>query len=219
MKPKGLKFPFKWEERKAALHDGVLFVPQHYDKHDEWVLRKFFDNEGKTFVEYCSGNGDWVINRALQSPGSNWIAVEKRFDRVRKIWSKMRNQNVNNLLIVCGEALTFSRYYLQEGSVAGSFVNFPDPWPKQRQAKHRLIQLPFVEQLERVIERGGEAVFATDDPTYRDQMIEEMQRPLWRSSCDAPYYTTEWDEYGSSWFERLWKEKGRSIFYLNFMKI
>lgn len=219
MKPKALKFPFKWEARQPTLHEGVLFVPQHYDRHQDWPFPPLFQNEGKVFIEYCSGNGDWVINRAQQSPEANWIAVEKRFDRVRKIWSKMRNSQVNNLLIVCGEALTFSRYYLKEQSVDGTFVNFPDPWPKQRQAKHRLIQQPFVSELARIVKGGGSAVFATDDLPYRDQMIAQMhQNSSWLSRNEAPFYITAWEDYGSSWFERLWKDKGREIFYLNFRK-
>lgn len=216
MNPKKLKFPFKWEERKPLIHENVLFVPHYYEKHHELSL---FERKAPLFIEYCSGNGDWVIERAKNAPHENWIAVEKRFDRVRKIWSKMRNQQVENMLIVCGEALTFSRYYLPAESADGVYVNFPDPWPKHRHAKHRLIQASFIEELVRIIKKEGSAVYATDDSIYRDQMLLEMSAyPQWQNSLPAPFYQTEWEDYGSSWFEQLWTSKGRTLYFMQFQK-
>ncbi len=221
MRPKDLKFPYTWEERKPAFYKGVFIVPQHYEDHHLWSDdQKIFSSDVPFHLEYCSGNGDWILEKAASHPNIQWVAVEKKFERVQKIWSKMSNRNITNLLIVCGEGLTFTRYYLPKESLAQIFVNFPDPWPKDRHAKHRIIQKPFIDELTRVVVKGGTATYATDDRTYSSQMIEEMKpHTNWKSRFSEPYYTQSWENYGSSWFESLWKEKGRNIFYMQFEKV
>ncbi len=222
MKPKDLKCPFKWETRRPLVHDRVLFVPTYFDRHHEWTFPGFsdpgiFGNEHPVLVEYCSGNGDWVVAKAMEFPGLNWIAVEKRFDRVRKIWSKMKNQGVNNLLIVCGEALTFSRFYLPSSSIDEVFVNFPDPWPKRGHAKHRLIQTPFAEECARVVQPGGNMTLVTDDDDYSQQMIALLTaHQYWASRFPDPYHVTSWPGYGDSFFDALWRAKGCVIRYHQF---
>lgn len=218
MKPKDLKFPFSWKERKPALHKGVFIVPQHYQDHNVWLDDKgIFTKKAPFHIEYCSGNGDWILEKALQYPEQNWIAVEKKFERVQKIWSKMHNLSVLNLLIVCGEGLTFTRHYLPDQCIQAAYVNFPDPWPKERHAKHRIIQKPFIKELSRTVVPNGTITYVTDHGDYKTQMISEMDpHDEWKSNLPSPYYTENWQNYGSSWFEKLWKEKGKNIYYMQF---
>lgn len=223
MKPKDFKCPFKWEDRRPLIHDRVIFVPKYYDRHDEWTLPAFespelFGSHAPIFIEFCSGNGAWIAQKALDHPYYHFIAVEMCFERARKIRSKIHNFNLNNLMIVCGEALTFARHYLKNDSIDAVFVNFPDPWPKNRHAKHRLFQKPFVDELSRIVKRGGETTFVTDDPAYSEQMVKVMfDNSSWRSSFADPFYITDWPGYGTSYFDALWREKGRLIRYLHFI--
>lgn len=225
MKPKDLKCPLKWDDRRPLLHEGVLFVPPYYDRHDEWKKLPWddtalFGNTHPVSLEYCSGNGDWIIEKAKMDPTRNWIAVEKRFDRVRKIWSKRHNHGVTNLLIVCGEALTFTKHYVFSASIQEMFINFPDPWPKRGHAKHRLIQPTFVEEMARVAQKDGSVCLVTDDEEYSRQMIREMRNsPHWQSHFPDPYYSSEWPAYGASFFDTLWREKGCTIRYHLFTKV
>jgi tRNA (guanine-N7-)-methyltransferase len=223
MKPKNLKCPFIWESRRPLICDRVVYVPEYYQNHEEfifpgWEDSSLFGKSGKVFVEYCAGNGAWIVEKALQQPEDLWVAVEKRFDRVRKIWSKIQNFKLPNLIVVCGEAQMFNRYYLPDDSIEACYVNFPDPWPKERHAKHRLIQSPFLNELSRKVKKGGVATLVTDDPAYSEQMIGEMLKTLpWTSCFDDPHFVTEWENYGSSYFADLWREKGRTIRYMQFI--
>lgn len=214
MKPKDLKCPVTWASRRPLIHEGVLFVPPYYQRHDEWNKGPLFEDDKPVCLEYCSGNGDWVIGKALSDPTRNWIAVEKRFDRVRKIWSKMRNQSISNLLIVCGEAQAFTRHYVLPGTIQEIYINFPDPWPKRVHAKHRLFQPEFIENMAQAITKDGSACFVTDDPNYSAQMVAEMLKcRLWKPLLPAPYYKLEWPDYGYSFFDQLWRAKGCEIRY------
>ena len=222
MKPKTLRFPFRWVERKPILSDDVLYVPRHYDQHEAWdkgELEAILASFSSISIEYCAGNGLWIAQKAQENPSSLWIAVEKRFDRVQRIWAKKHNLSLNNLLVVAGEAEAFTSYYLKPEMIDQIFVNFPDPWPKPKHAKNRLLQKPFVEEMKRVLKPLGEVVLVTDDAVYSQQMIQEMmQEDLWRSSFPTPHYVTDWPSYGTSYFEELWKNQGRVIYYKKFIK-
>lgn len=223
MKPKQLKCPFTWETRRPLLTDRVLFVPQYYSGHREWGGLKWDDPEvfkrsAPVVVEYCSGNGAWIIEKAQQHPEWNWIAVEKRFDRVQKIWSKMKNFNLENLLVVCGEALPFTRDYLSDRCLLGCYINFPDPWPKDKHAKHRLFQPNFIEEVARAVSPTGVATVVTDDPVWSGRICEAMLEDVrWKARFPSPYFVTEWPDYGNSYFKDLWIEKGRTIHYMQFI--
>jgi tRNA (guanine-N7-)-methyltransferase len=222
MNPKKLKCPFRWDDRRPIIHERVLFVPKYYDRHQEWTFPgwedpSLFGKQAKLFIEYCSGNGNWVVQKALENPDTHWVAVEQRFDRVRKIWSKMHNEKVSNLIVVCGEAQPFTRHYLASASIQGIYINFPDPWPKTKHAKNRLIQQPFVSELSRVVVKEGSATFATDDETYCGQMVSEMlESEVWDSTFPSPHFVHDWPGYGTSYFDTLWREKGKNIHYLSF---
>lgn len=223
MRPYNLKFPFRWESREPLLLDSVLYVPKCYDRHDLWPkeeLKEFLSTFKSIAVEYCSGNGLWVAEKAQECPSKLWIAVEKRFDRVQRIWAKKHNLSLQNLLVVCGEAEAFTKYYLEPDLVDQIFINFPDPWPKARHAKKRIVQDSFVREMARISKVGAETILVTDDELYSSQMSFEMMKGgLWASLLPDPFYATDWPEYGTSFFESLWKDQGKEIRYMKFKKI
>jgi len=220
MKPKDLKPPFSWDERRILIQDSVMYVPEYHDEPfnlPDWS--DIFGNVQPVHVEYCSGNGAWIAGKAEAHPEMNWVAVEMKFDRVRKIWSKLKNQSLKNLFVICGEAKTITDRYFADESIHEVSVNFPDPWPKKRHAKHRLIQPPFVESLARVLTSEGHVTLVTDDRAYSDQMIETFQgSSSFTSLHPTPYYITDQSEYGTSFFDQLWREKGKTIRYHKWSK-
>jgi tRNA (guanine-N7-)-methyltransferase len=225
MKPKDLKHPFRWDERRVLLEDHVLYVPDYYQEYETfrfpgWESEEIFGNSQPVHVEFCSGNGSWIASKAEAQPEINWVAVEMRFDRVRKIWSKIKNKGLKNLFVVSGEAITTSRHFFPAQSVSCLHVNFPDPWPKKRHAKHRIIQEPFAREAERLLLDGGQVVLVTDDPNYSTQMLEVMAEaeafaPLLASGpCSS-----ELPGYGTSFFEELWRRKGCEIRYHQYKRL
>lgn len=224
MRPEQLKSPFSWKERQVLIKDRVWYVPDYYDQYDKfsfpgWTHPDAFGNDNPVHVEYCSGNGDWIAAKAAANPLCNWVAVELQFERVRKIWSKMKNGNLSNLLIICGEALTVTSNYFPSSSVDHAYMNFPDPWPKNSYAKKRLIQSGFIRELHRTLKSAATFDFVTDDPKYSEWTLLRMGRAEGFSTCyPTPGYITDNTNYGSSFFERLWREKGKEIRFHRFVK-
>lgn len=224
MKPKDLKPPTNWEGRYVVIRDRVWYVPDYYQSYDQYVFpgwhsTELFGNDKPVVVEYCSGNGTWIAAKAVQQAHLNWLAVEKRFERTRKVWSKIKNGLLPNLVALCGEGYTATHHYFPSGSIHEAYINFPDPWPKTKHAKHRLIHQAFLDDVHRILRSGGSIYIVTDDVAYSDLTIAEFERHEgFESSYPEPYYITDLPGYGTSFFEDLWREQGREIRYHRFQK-
>lgn len=220
---KKLYIPCSWEERKPVLldQDKVFFVPSFYQEHQSYEHNLFLENlmflqKRPIILEYCSGNGEWIVNKAIKHPDINWIAVEIRLDRVKKIYSKLHQNHLDNLFIVYGEAETFSRYYIPTQALSAIFINFPDPWPKKKHAKHRLMREDFLKELQRTIIPKGLFFFTTDDFETVGRVKDLLQGSSFASVYPDPFYINHWQDFGSSYFDSLWREKNRNIYYLQY---
>lgn len=224
MKHPQLKRPFTWKERRVLLQDRVLHVPDFCDHYSSfsfpaWEHPDLFGNNHPVNVEYCSGNGGWIAEKALAHPELNWVAVECKFTRVQKIWNKINSYQLKNLLIVSGEGFLVTQHYFNTHTVDHVFINFPDPWPKTKHAKNRIIQTPFIEEISRILKKEGTLTFVTDDVTYSEWTIQTvMKNPTLVTCHPEPYFVTEHSNYGRSYFEQFWRERGRTIRYHRFSK-
>src|SRR3990167_10207769 len=95
---KDLKIPFEEGEGGALFLDQFLYLPKRGKMEPQQFT--FFENLQPIAIEFCSGNGHWIQERATQFPHLNWIAVEKKFERARKIWVKAKRYCLKNLFVV-----------------------------------------------------------------------------------------------------------------------
>jgi tRNA (guanine-N7-)-methyltransferase len=197
-------------EKRIARHPGLLILPAQVAVEEAWCLPE--QEAKKVAIEYCSGNGEWVINRVKEDPSCLWIAVEKRFDRAKKIWKKKQQEQLDNLYLIYGEAKTATRAFIKPHAVDEIYINFPDPWPKRRHDKNRLIKEDFLKELHRILKEKGRITFVSDDLNY----IQETKRVFLEYSAFEEEIIPF--EYGTSFFCRLWQEKGRTIYHLHFRK-
>jgi tRNA (guanine-N7-)-methyltransferase len=219
MKQKDLIYPFPKEHRSPFIHDNVLVIQQWNIVEEE---RIFPDWEEilvkKPSLEFCSGNGDWILEQAAAHPEIQWVAVEMRFDRVRKIWSKAKNRGIDNLFIVHGKAQDLCRLFLSDACLRAVYVHFPDPWPKKRHHKNRLFQPEFIAELGRILMQEGELKVVSDDLPFLQASLENIQDSTeFKSLLKEPYYQ-QITVYGYSYFKELWEEKRREIYTLNYIK-
>lgn len=222
MKPQDLIPPCSREEKHVCIHERVWYVPIFSSEKIQlnpfvfpgWDHPDFFGNNNPVHVEYCSGNGAWIAEKAVQHPTINWIAVERKFERVRKLWSKIHNLNLKNLIVLCGEAAHATEKFFPAHSIQNIYINFPDPWPKRRHERHRLIQVPFLQQLSSILTPDGKLTVVTDDKPHSEWLIETAEaHGKFTSSYPDPFYLNNYQEYGSSYFESLWRSQGKTIYY------
>jgi tRNA (guanine-N7-)-methyltransferase len=121
-------------------------------------------------VELGSGDGSFAVEYARRHPDRNLLAVERLLGRLRKIDRKGLRAGLDNLRLVRIEASYLVAHLLRSESVRALHVYFPDPWPKRKHRKHRLVNAAFTELAERVLVPGGAVYLRTDDADYFSQM-------------------------------------------------
>jgi len=220
MKKSDLVIPFKYEDRRPIIINRYLYVPDNYFAHDEFRDKITFENDNEVHIEYCSGNGEWIIDRAKKNPNINFIAVEMKFLRARQIWLKMHKENIKNLFVVKAEAFIFTKHYLEDCFASDIFINFPDPWPKKKHAKNRLIKKEFLQEVNRVQKKDNMITIVTDHEEYRDEIINEFFKVKeYRAIFKKPYFEKDTKGFGSSFFSTLFQSKGKAINYIKFSRI
>lgn len=149
---------FKRPDINPFLEDHRTFGPELLTAADAWTHRgawpAVFGREAPLHVELGSGNGFFLSGLARQHPDWNVLGVEIRYKRTVLCAKKIRKEGVNNARIARYHA-AFLDDLFEPGSLAGLYVNHPDPWPKTRHDKNRLISRWFLEDVVSLLRPGG----------------------------------------------------------------
>ena len=121
-------------------------------------------------VELGSGDGSFLAQYAQQHPERNFLGVERLLGRLRKLDRKGQRAGLQNLQLIRLEAAYLVEYLLPRAAVVALHVYFPDPWPKRKHRKNRLVNERFTELAHQVLSPGGVVFLRTDDPDYFEQM-------------------------------------------------
>lgn len=121
-------------------------------------------------VELGSGDGSFLAEYARQQPEKNFIGVERLLGRARKLSRKGLRAGLSNLRVIRIEAAYLLEHLLPPGSIAALHIYFPDPWPKRKHLKNRLINESFPALARTALTAGGVVHLRTDDADYFSQM-------------------------------------------------
>ena len=123
-------------------------------------------------VELGCGDASFLVEYARCHPGKNFIGVERLLGRIQKLDKKGRHAGLVNLRGVRIESAYFLEYLLPPNCAAALHIYFPDPWPKKKHRRHRLINESFPALARRSLLPGGTVFLRTDDADYFQQMNE-----------------------------------------------
>ena len=135
-------------------------------------LAQLFDRDQPLEVELGCGDASFLAEYARQNPQKNFIGVERLLGRLQKLDKKCRRLGLTNTRGVRIESSYFLEYLLPPHSATALHIYFPDPWPKKKHRRHRLINERFPVLARRALAPGGTVFLRTDDPDYFQQMIE-----------------------------------------------
>ena len=135
-------------------------------------LDALFPNRRPLEVELGCGDASFLAQYAASHPNRNFIGVERLLGRLRKLDRKGRRAGLLNLRGVRIESSYFLQYLLPPQSVAALHLYFPDPWPKRKHWKNRLVNERFPKIVTRALTPEGILYLRTDDPNYFEQMRE-----------------------------------------------
>ncbi|MSU85342.1 MAG: tRNA (guanosine(46)-N7)-methyltransferase TrmB [Pedosphaera sp.] len=149
--------------------DTILIRPDILSRLDFAVL---FGNTAPVELELGAGDGSFLLQYSAAHPEVNFLGVERLFGRLRKIDRKGRRQGLKNLRGLRLEATYLMGWMIAPASLSAIHVYFPDPWPKKRHHRRRLINPAFAALAAQSLRPGGRFHCRTDDASYFEQMLE-----------------------------------------------
>ena len=131
-------------------------------------LHDLFGNDHPTIIEIGSGKGRFIISTAAERPGVNIIGIEKSLHYHRVIRERVVKRSLTNVVLINHDAFLVLKEMIPDASIAEVHIYFPDPWPRKKQQKRRIIRPEVLEQIDRVLVPGGWAIYVTDHREYFD---------------------------------------------------
>ena len=124
-------------------------------------FRKLFDNDNPIYIEIGMGKGQFIINNALKYPDINFIGIEKYDSVIVRAIQKIGNMDIPNLKLIRMDALEINDVFDKE--IDRIYLNFSDPWPKDRHEHRRLSSIKFLEKYDLIFKDIKNIVMKTDN--------------------------------------------------------
>ena len=189
------------------------FVPQDYFQ--RLSCEDLCRNGRPLEVDLGCGDGSFLMEMAQQYPDKDFIGVERLLGRVRKVCKKITRRRLENARVLRMDNRYVVEWLLPEAGVARLHLLCPDPWPKVRHHRRRLVQVDFLQAVKKVLIPGGEFLFMTDHEEYfrwAEEKVVEF----------AGFERLEWEEdsffYPKTDFQQLWESEGKKMWRLRCCK-
>lgn len=174
LKTFGRRYGRPLSRRQKVLMDKLLpelRVPIDADEAlDPYTL---FENCNSIWLEIGFGGGEHVSGQATANASTGILASEVFFEGIAKLLGQIQDQALTNIRIWPEDAREMVEG-LAKNSIDRAFILFPDPWPKVRHQKRRIVQPDFLDALANIMKPGGQVRFATDVRSYADEALERF---------------------------------------------
>jgi tRNA (guanine-N7-)-methyltransferase len=163
--------------RQGRLTPGQqLALDNHWAKYcldpkTDYDFSQVFGREAPLFVEIGFGNGESLARMAAANPEKDYIGIEVHRPGVGHLLMLLNQQSIDNVRIYCYDAIEIMEHKIADNSLAGVHLFFPDPWPKKKHHKRRIVRPGFVGLLVRKLKQGGYFHAATDWENYAEAML------------------------------------------------
>jgi len=181
-------------------------------------LRTLFGREAPRTLEIGFGNGESLLALAADRPDQDFLGIEVHRPGVGHLMLRAAALGLTNLRIACRDAVDVLDRQIADATLDAVLLYFPDPWPKKRHHKRRIVQPAFVDLVARKLKTGGRFRLATDWQNYAEQMLEVA------SSCAAlenefdAGYAPRPDSRPLTRFENRGQRLGHGVWDLSFRK-
>ena len=164
----------KGSREEIQLSEYTVNEPEKYK--GRW--KELFGNDNPVYIEVGMGKGKFITEMAQLHPEINFIGIEKYSSVLIRAIEKRKELEINNLMFIRMDAENIEDVF-EKNEVAGIYLNFSDPWPKDRHAKRRLTSRQFLARYDKILAGDGVIEFKTDNRDLFDFSLEEAPEAGW----------------------------------------
>jgi tRNA (guanine-N7-)-methyltransferase len=176
-------------------------------------LQSEFGNSNPVVLEIGSGKGRFLISSAAEQPDRNFIGIEKSLHYYRVIHDRATKRSLTNVRLINHDAFLVLQKMIPDASIAELHVYFPDPWPRKREQKRRVIRPEALAEMRRVLIPGGAGIYVTDHREYFD-IAAPLISQFFRSETRIPGPS----DPPRTNYEAKYRAEGREIYEVRFWK-
>jgi tRNA (guanine-N7-)-methyltransferase len=176
-------------------------------------LPALFGNTNPVILEIGSGKGRFLISTATERPDMNLLGIEKSLHYHRVIRDRVAKRRLTNVSLINHDAFLVMQKMLPDASIAEIHIYFPDPWPRKREQKRRIIRPDALQEMRRVLVAGGSGIFVTDHRDYFEAAASVIEQQF-----EAERRIPQRDEPPRTNYEAKYRSEGREIFEVRFRK-
>lgn len=151
----------------------------HDETERKGKVREYFSNDKPIRIEIGMGKGQFIYEMAKQNPDINFVGIEKYSSVLLRAIQKMEEEPLPNLIFIRMDAEDITDVF-DAGEIDKIYLNFSDPWPKDRHAKRRLESRQFLKRYETILKDAGFIEFKTDNNDLFDFALEEVEAAGWK---------------------------------------
>lgn len=174
---------------RDVIAQSPYVVQKPQEEKGKWS--ELFGNDNPIFVEIGMGKGKFLHTLAELHPERNYVGIEKYSSVLLRAIQKQEHREAANLKLLRMDAEEITEVF-GRGEVAGIYLNFSDPWPKDRHAKRRLPSAQFLARYDEIVSEGGFVEFKTDNRPLFDFALEQLDESAWKA--DTVTYDLHADE-------------------------
>ncbi len=179
--------------------------------------RQAFGRTAPVAVEIGFGGGDALFEMARRHPNWNWMGLDVYPPGAGKLMLALEKTPLPNVRVALTDAVPFLMDRVPFGSLEAVYVFFPDPWPKARHHKRRLIQRPFLDLLAERMATGADLYLATDWGDYAEWMVEALEiHPCFANAQGSRSYAPRCPDRPPTAFERRGANQGHEVYDLHY---
>ncbi len=182
--------------------------------------QRAFGNDNPLALEIGCGIGDFIAKTAADRPGVNFIAIDYYNKGCDKTCRRLEKLGLTNVRVLRVEAREFITTHIPPGSLCALYINCPDPWPKKRHRKRRLVNSAFMEVLRGYLQEGADFFFATDFEDYGEDVAAFMAGQEGYANMLAPDLSRfELEGYHHSKYMLKFMAEGKRIHFVHYRTI
>jgi len=180
---------------------------------DPLDFNAIFGNDHPVVLEIGSGKGRFLIASAMEQPDVNFVGIEKSLHYHRVIAERVAKRNLTNVRLINHDAFVVMQKMIPDASIAEIHIYFPDPWPRKREQKRRIIRPDALAEMRRVLAADGRGIYVTDHRAYF-----EVAAPLIAQFFASEQRIPGPDDPPRTNYEAKYRAEGRPIFEVRFRK-